>query len=168
MIYKTVFKRGSKYLAKIIFDDVGEKWCSTTSAVYTFAQKSFEEDEQVDVEYTVKNGQYSVSKIKKVGGGSTKTEAPTSESKTGQYKCEDCGTELKDGKYKKCYTCNQKNPVKTEKSSYGSNNLAIQKESVMHSACIAVRTLSGLVQDPKTLWDAVEYLYDKAYKKLFG
>jgi len=115
MIYKTIFKKGNKYLAKIVFDDVGEKWASTTQAVFNFAQKNFEDGEEVDVEYTVKNGQYSVSKIKKVGSGSKKTE-PTPE-ETAEFTCEDCGATLKDGKYKKCYTCNKKNPSKKETSS---------------------------------------------------
>ena len=197
MIYKTVYKKGNKFLAKIIFDDVGEKWCSTTSAVYNFAQKNFEEDEEVDVEYSVKNGQYSVSKIMKVGGGSKKTEKKEEETmskfacedcgatlKEGKYKkcytcnkktpskpktegytCSDCGAPLKDNKYEKCYTCNQKNPVASKK---GTTDEAIRKEAVLKASCDAVKTLAGFVQDPDTLANIVESLYDRLYKKLFG
>jgi len=39
--------------------------------------------------------------------------AETTKSTTG-FACSDCGKELKDDKYKKCYTCNQKAPVQTQ------------------------------------------------------
>lgn len=170
MKFKTVYKKGNKYLAKIIFDDVGEKWCSTTSAVLTYAQKNFEEDEEVDVEYTVKNGQYFVSKIKKLGesGGSKKSTSSKSESSEETPTCEDCGAELKDGKYKKCYTCNKKNPVKTKSSYSGKDNIAIQKESVLRSCCEALKVMTGQIDEIGTVGDLLETLYDRMYKKLFG
>ncbi|MFH0806070.1 MAG: hypothetical protein V1901_04295 [Patescibacteria group bacterium] len=48
-----------------------------------------------------------VIKIVKVGGGQT-TQAPVGTATPTSPKCEICGKELKDAKYKKCYDCNLK------------------------------------------------------------
>lgn len=167
MLFKTVFKKGDKYLAKIIFDDVGEKWASTTKAVFDFAKKSFKEDEKVDVEYTVKNGQYSVSKIKKpgTGGGSKKTEAKEEKKNTtAEYKCEECGAKLKDDKYKKCYTCNQKNPEKTSVSK--STGESIKDQVTLKVVVEALKILTGQVSDPDTIFAMIETGYKRLRKLL--
>jgi len=103
-------KKGNKYLTKIIFKEgEGEKWATTSEAVYNWAKKNFKEDDEVDVDYNIKNGQYFVTKITKPGRGTSNT-TPEHAS---EFVCEDCGKALKDGKYKKCYNCNKKSPAKS-------------------------------------------------------
>lgn len=82
------------------------------------------EGDEVSIEYTKKGTLLLVTKINKTGGETT---TKSTENKDTGYKCEDCGASLKDGKYKKCYTCNQKPKPQTEKkeeeklqSNYGS------------------------------------------------
>jgi hypothetical protein len=57
-----------------------------------------------------------VKKITKATGAETKKDT---EKPTGEFKCEECGATLKDGKYKKCYACNQKNPDTSNKDKIG-------------------------------------------------
>lgn len=113
MIFKHICKKANKYLAKIEVDGK-DKWFTVTQAVYNFATKNFEEGSEVDVQYTTKNGQYFATKIMTAGSGEEKVEEVPEE--TIDYVCEDCGAELKNGKYKKCYTCNKKNPSKRKTS----------------------------------------------------
>lgn len=87
--------------------------------IYAFSETTrgylskFNEGDEVSVEYTKKGTMKLVTKITKIGGSEQKQE-------TG-YKCEDCGADLKDNKYKKCYTCNQKPKPQTEKKEEKSN-----------------------------------------------
>jgi len=148
MIFKHVCTKGNKYLARIEYDDVGDKWATTTKAVHDWAKRSFKEGDTVDVQYNIKNGQYFVTRISAPGQGlkvastPVETSKPTCEdcgvelkdrkykkcyicNKTGKGEskqekptCADCGKELKDDKYEKCYTCNQKNPVKKTSGGY--------------------------------------------------
>lgn len=107
-------KDAKKHLMKVVIDGVNnddEIWAETTKAVHDFAKKNFEENEECGFEYEEVDGKYKISKILK-GKGTTKTAKKTETKKEAKYICEDCGKALKDGKYKKCYTCNQKNPVK--------------------------------------------------------
>ena len=164
--FKVVCKRGGKYLAKITFEGE-DKWFTATQAVYNYAQKNFEEGDDVDIEYNTKNGQYFVTKIMKAGSGTKKSETSESTS-SDKLTCSVCGKELKNDKYDKCYECNQKARKSSGSSkSYGKDSEAIKKESVLHSCAIAVGALAGQI-DPNSLSDYLESLYDKMYKKLFG
>lgn len=165
-IFKIACKRGGKYLAKIEFEGK-DKWFTATKAVYTYASKNFEEGQDVDIEYNVQNGQYFVTKIMNAGSGTKSTSAPETKVSDGKPTCEDCGKELKDSKYTKCYECNQKARKSSGGKTYGKDSVAIQKESVLHSCAIAVGALAGLV-DPNNIGDVLESLYDRMYKKLFG
>jgi len=171
MTFKVVCKRGGKFLAKITFEGE-DKWFTATKAVYNYAQKNFEEGDDVDIEYNTKNGQYFVTKIMKTGSGTKSTSTPEEPKEEGKYYCEDCGKELKDGKYKKCYACNKKNP--TKKAPKGSYNNPTDTEAtrrsklaVLGSCATAITALAGQV-DANALGDVLESLYDKMYKKLFG
>lgn len=108
MNFKLAWKKGNVIKLKIILDSGEETWADTTEAVYNFAKSNFTDGEECGFEYTEKDGKYNVSKIIK-GGTSTKTATP----ETPKYTCVDCGKELKDDKYKKCYACNKKSPSTT-------------------------------------------------------
>ena len=177
MIYLVAFRNDKgKYLIKIGLGEGKEKWASTSEAVYEYANKNFKKNEDVDFEYTETNGQYNVTKIMKKGQVSapaptpapeTKTEAP----KSGEFKCSDCGATLKDGKYKKCFPCNKKNPAKKEYSGGGRQDGAvgksIEKQAMMKASAMAVgSTFVGQVQDAETLANMIIVVYEKLLKKL--
>jgi len=78
--------------------------------------------EVVEIEYELKDGRKIVSKIKKVDGNTTSNSTQnTNTTKTEEvskpatgFKCEVCGKELKDGKFKKCFVCNKNGATKKE------------------------------------------------------
>jgi len=113
MLFLVAYQNKGKNLIKIGLDDGKEKWATTSAEVYDYAKKNFTSKEEVEYDMTVKNGQYHIEAIYKKGQKG-KTVAPKEEVErptlTKGFKCEECGKELKDGKYKKCYTCNKKNP----------------------------------------------------------
>ena len=181
MIFKTVYERDGKTLVKLSgLADNDEKgtWANCTSAVFNYAKKTYKDGEEVDAEYSVKNGEYNVTRITRKGqgggGGESKNTSPT---------CADCGKTLKDDKYKKCYPCNKKNPSKStgtgsgrpdygKGAPYGSllpeEATRRNKLATMSSACEAVQAMTGQVQDAGTLADMIIIIQEKIYKKLFG
>ena len=164
------FKKNGKALLKIKFDDGAEKWAVTTDAVVEYAQKNFQKEEDAVFEMTEKNGQYTVSKITKVGGSSGTTSAPATT--TGTPKCSDCGKDLKDAKYKKCYDCNKANPTKHEEKPAGGGRTdavgtSIEKQAMMKASANAVAlAMQGQVQDVGVLGDLIVALYERLYAKL--
>ena len=181
MLFKTVYKKEDKILVKIALDDGKEVWATTSEAVYNWAKKNFKDGDEINAEYTTKNGQYFVNRITTGGSGSKKTITPKKTTSDSLYTCEDCGASLKDGKYKKCYTCNKKNPSKSSSKSgshdykngapYGSllhiEATRRNKLAVFSSICTAVTALAGQI-DPNSLGDYLIENFEKAYKKLFG
>ena len=176
MLYLVAYKNDKgKYLIKIGLDDGKEKWATTSEAVYNYAKKNFKAKEEVTYEMTEKDGKYDITKILKKGQTSapvaTKTETPATEApKSTEYKCSDCGATLKDGKYKKCYPCNKKNPA-TKKTSSGSQRdgvgQSIEKQAMMKASAMAVgNAFVGQVGDPDTLADMIIKVYEKLLKKL--
>jgi len=119
MKYKFALEKAGKYLMKIEMNDGDDKWMTTTKEVMTFVKATFKEGDEIGLDYIEKNGQFHVSKVNKDGKvSSTKESSEDTVSKSVGFTCEDCGKELKDGKYKKCFLCNKKNPTKkTEKTS---------------------------------------------------
>ena len=163
MLFKTVFKKGEKILVKIALDNGNEVWATTTQAVYNWAKKNFEDGDEVDVEYTLKNGEYFVKRISAQGKGSKKTTSTTNYS----FICEDCGAELKDDKYKKCYTCNKKNSSSKSKSSRTDEvGKSIERQAMMKASCDAIKVMTGQVSDVGTLGDMIVELYEKLIKKI--
>lgn len=106
-----------KFLVKIEFEPGKEKWASTSEAVVNYAKANFKANEDVDVDYTEKNGSYTVTRITKKGSTPAPVEAKTEAPKVEEFKCTDCGKVLKDGKYQKCFDCNKKNPAKPKETS---------------------------------------------------
>jgi len=181
MIFKVAYKKDNNMLVKIAgLDPVTEKkdkkdgtWANCSANVYNWAKKSFKEGEEVIVEYTEKNGQYNVTRITKGSGDSVQTKAKNTSSPT----CADCGKELKDDKYSKCYTCNKKNPDKTtttsKKKSYSKSyskspedKEQIRRLSVLRAVAEAVQVMTGQINDIGVLGDMMEVLYNKFYQKV--
>jgi len=175
MKYLVAYKNDKgKFLVKMEFEAGKEKWATTSEAVVNYAKANFKASEDVDVEYTEKNGSYTVSRITKKGSApvATKSTAPASETpKTTEYKCEDCGATLKDGKYKKCYPCNKKNPAPAKTTSGGGQRdvvgQSIEKQAMMKASAMAVgNAFVGQVNDVDTLADMIIKVYEKLLKKL--
>ncbi len=181
MKFKVAFYKDGSYLIKMILDNSDDEiWAKTTKAVYEYALKNFKEGEECEFEYTEKNDSYFINRILKKGSGTTTKKTETKPSS--KAKCKDCGKELKDSKYEKCYTCNQKNPSKSTGGSgkpdfkngapYGSllevEATRRNKLATLSSACSAIQVMAGQISDADTLADMVLVVYNKLYTKLFG
>lgn len=160
MIFKHVCKKGDKFLTKIVFKEgEKEKWATTSEAVYNWAKKNFKENDVVDAQYTVKNGQYFVSKIMKPGTGGNSNKSETTQPDKNEYTCSDCGKELADNKYKKCYTCNKKNPSKTNYTKNTDTADAISRQNTNHATSRALIALQGQI-DINNIYDVAEKLHE--------
>jgi hypothetical protein len=123
-----------------------------------------------------KNGQYHVTRVLKLGEtASTSAQSASTTSDNGKPKCEDCGKELKDAKYKKCYECNKKNPVKRTSGYECPEKLgdrdavgrSIEKQAMMKAAAQAVSTaLQGQLGDADALAGMIITVYEKLLAKL--
>ena len=109
-----------------------EGWFNATDAVVPYLAK-FEKGTEVIVSYTKKGVSRSATKIVGVMGSGAAPETPKKD--TG-FVCEDCGTPLKDGKYKKCFPCNKKSPKFASKSTYDSPDriASIQRGNALNAA----------------------------------
>ena len=181
MLFLIAFKNDSgKYLIKIGLEDGKEKWATTSEAVYTYAKANFKAKEEVDYELTENNGSYNVTKINKKGQKSApvaetpKTEvAPKTTTGGGIPCCSDCGKELKDTKYKKCFDCNKKNP--SPKKTYsgggrqdGAVGKSIEKQAMMKASAMAVGSafVGQVGTDANILADMIIVVYEKLLRKL--
>jgi hypothetical protein len=86
-----------------------ENWYNVNADVISSLEKLSKGDEVV-VTYEKKNTSRNVSNL--INAKSAPSAKETPKSSTG-FACSECGAELKDGKYKKCYKCNQKSPKDT-------------------------------------------------------
>lgn len=111
---------------------IEKEWYSTTYAKGDTVVKG----DEVVLTYKKNKAFKNVSNIKKV----VKVEAPKVEvqkEEVANFVCEDCGKELKDGKYTKCFTCNKKSPAKT--TSFSDDRTAqIVKGNSLNAAGAAV------------------------------
>jgi hypothetical protein len=89
-----------------------------------------------------------------------KEDKPTDD---GKPKCTDCGKALKDGKYTKCYECNQKNPIKkTWTKGRGSSYVESPEKQDQIARGNAVNALAQILQSSKTpqeFKEKIEMLY---------
>ena len=144
-----------KKMIKVYVDDNDKKgtWYSCSNAVYDYVSKNFKEGDKV----TLQTDNDTVVKV-------TKGEGVVQEAKTTpKYVCEDCGKELKDGKYKKCYNCNKKAPkTSTENKSYGYKSPEVQesirKQAVGHMVSRSLIALQGQV-DINAIHEVIKALY---------
>ena len=171
MKFIKAWKKGKKYLIYIDLEDGSKKpkkWMETTQAVYNYAKNQFEEGDEIGITYAKENGQYNVSRVNK--DGTVKTETTTDEDEGPEEdddvkRCEDCGKELKDPKYDKCYTCNQKNPSKksTEKSSERTDSIKMQ--TAYKVAGMSIQVFTGQIADLDVLKEQLDDIAEHVYKK---
>ncbi len=171
MTFKHTCIRGDKYLTKIIFKEgEDEKWATTSKEVHDWAKRSFKDGDTVDVEYDIKNGQYFVTRISAPGQGGVKTsEKEKTTSPDRNPTCSDCGKVLKDNKYEKCFTCNQKNPKKKTIGRYNKSpevSESIKRQAIGHMTSRSLIALQGQV-DINNIQEIAESIY-KMYVKLVG
>lgn len=141
-------------------------WATCTPAVKGYASTTFKAGDIVDVqsEPTGEVGLH-VTRISKAGQGGGVT---TSTVSTTAPTCEDCGKALKDAKYKKCYTCNKKNPSKSG-GSYGKTpevQESIKRQAIGHMVSRTLIALTGQI-DRNSVTEVMEVLY-KHYQELVG
>ena len=173
-VFLVAYQKGNKNLIKVRTSEGKEIWATTSSAVYEYAKKSCQKESEYEVQTEEKNGQLYISRI---GNDSPAPRAETAKSTA--YTCEDCGATLKDGKYKKCYLCNKKNPVKKEETKTEEKKPyvpytkspevqeSIAKQAIMKAAADAVATaMQGQVGDIDTLAEMIIKLYEKLYDKI--
>ena len=160
-----------KVMVKVDIDGLGATWATCTPAVKEFAGKAFKEGDAIKVTYEEKSDaevKYHVTRIEKGAGTDTKAGVATPDT-SGKPTCKDCGKELKDAKYEKCYTCNQKNPSKTGKKSYGKSpevQESIKRQAIGHMTSRSLIALQGHI-DPNNIATIAETLYKK-YQDLVG
>lgn len=171
MKFLVAVKKNGKNLLRFEDDKGNKVWALTSEAVVKYAKTNFEEGDKCGLEYTIDdNEQYHVTRIskdekstKKVDNKVAKTQTQDSSKPT----CIDCGKELKDAKYEKCYACNQKNPSK--KTSGGGYSKSpedkeqIKKLAIIRSATVAIQTLTGHIEDIDTLASMIDTLAKKLY-----
>lgn len=113
---------------------LGNDWYNVNDPVIPYLEKINKGDEVV-VTFEKKGVSRYVSKLTTASAVETPKTEPTSA--TG-FVCEDCGKELKDGKYKKCFVCNKKNPAPKEKKNDSYNNpektAQIQRGNALNAA----------------------------------
>jgi hypothetical protein len=132
-----------------------EGWFNAGDAVVPYLAK-IEKGTEVIVTFEKKGVAKNVTKIVKAGTETPKEEHQPTKSSTG-FECEDCGKELKDGKFKKCFMCNKKAPktegnkISRKEPSYTQSperSAQIQRGNALNAAG---RLLSGRPEDPETL-----------------
>ena len=162
---KFIKAAAKKTMLKVVVDGQ-EKWATCTPQVLGFTKQAFKGGEEVDIqsEATGEVG-FHITRISKTGqGGGTN---PTSTESTTVPKCADCGKVLKDGKYKKCYECNQKNPVKkTDSDSNFRTTSQLRRDEIGHMVSRTLIALTGQI-DRNSVTEVMEVLYKK-YQELVG
>jgi hypothetical protein len=134
-----------------------ENWFNTEGDAVMNELAKYVVGDTVTLEYNKKGIKQSVVNIMATTAVKKAAPAPAA---TSEFVCEDCGAALKDGKYKKCWTCNKKggtgktyakkewtpkaggyvdNPEKTEQIRRG------------NSLNAAAAVLAGRQEDPETL-----------------
>ena len=159
-----------KIMVKVNIDSLGEIWATCTPAVKDFAGKTFKEGDGVKVTYNEQTGaqtKYHVTRIEKGTGADINSGGSTPDNE--KPKCSDCGKELKDAKYEKCYTCNEKNPSKKGKKGYGKSpevQESIKRQAIGHMTSRTLIALQGHV-NPNNIQEIAASLYKK-YQELVG
>ena len=165
MKYLVAVKKNGKNLLRFE-DDKGNKiWAITTDAVVAYAKNNFKEGNECGLEYTIDdNDQYNVTRINKDSKSTKKVDSEVTKTQdTDKPVCEDCGKKLKDAKYKKCYTCNQKNPVKSKTAL--STQQSIEKQNINNAVSRALISLQGHV-DVNNIGGIIDSLWKKFSSKL--
>lgn len=155
-----IAKTEGKNMLKIDIPEGSGIWAFCSPEVKAYAKKTFKEGDEVELQYEQKNGGYYITFIKRPGSSSTsetKKTAPQS-----KFVCEDCGKALKDGTYKKCYTCNQKKPSSSEEKDKSSS---IEKQNCNNATSRTLVALQGQV-DINNILEIADKIWNFYYKKL--
>lgn len=174
-IFKVAYKKGSKHLLKIEVEGKDE-WMNTTEEVYNYAKEKFEDGDKIGVEYIMKGKLYHAVRVNTDGKNvelqesedNTTSKESTSEKREENLKptCIDCGKELKDSKYKKCYTCNQKNPVKSTSTTRSPETVAsIKMQCAYKAAAQAMVVFTGQIADLDVLKSQLDDLANHIVNK---
>ena len=161
-----------------------EGWFSVPEKLIPFSEK-INKGDTVEVTF-IKTGVSKNVVYLSATTAEVKKEEPKVEEKKGTgFNCTECGVELKDGKYKKCFNCNkkakespieetkEKEPQKTQvfdepekttkwipgKSNYGSPEDIAGKEVGCAANCAAA-ILAGRPEDPETLLELWRTLFN--------
>ena len=154
-----------KTMLKVAIDGQ-EKWATCTTQVLGYAKNTFKGGEEVDIQSEA-SGEVGlhITRISKAGQGGGVTNSTVSNTVP---TCKDCGKELKDAKYEKCYTCNKKNPA-PKSGSYGKTpevQESIKRQAIGHMTSRSLIAMQGQV-DPNNIVGLIETLYAK-YRELVG
>jgi hypothetical protein len=109
---KILAKKGDNKAFKL--DD--GSWYNLNDNVIPYLEKMNKGDEIV-VTFEKKGTSRYVSKLVRAGAEARTTADPEPTQSTTGFACEDCGKELKDGRFKKCFVCNKKNPAPKKETS---------------------------------------------------
>ena len=146
-------------------------WTTCSQAVKDFASKNFKSGDVVHIQY--EDGKDNMLHVSRIEAGASqdvkKGATAPSESKTGKPTCSDCGVELKDAKYTKCWACNKKNPAKKTGGSYGKTpevQESIKRQAIGHMTSRSLIALQGHV-DINNIQEVAASLYKK-YQELVG
>jgi len=108
---KIIAKSRNGKMLKIGTDEKDATWYFLAESVVKFVETGIKIGDEVTIKYNQSGGKATINYITKGKGESQQSKPASTETKSTGFTCEECGAELKDGKYKKCYTCNQKKKV---------------------------------------------------------
>jgi len=142
---KVIAKSRNGKMLKIGEDEKSAKWYFLADPVIKFVEGNIEVGSEVTIKYEQSGGKSIITYITKGEGISTET--PPKDSKP---TCEICGKELKDSKYKKCYSCqylnkneeNSNTPTEYIDTSISKDEL-IKREAVAHATSRVMIGLQG-------------------------
>lgn len=156
--------------------DGKESWFWCKKSLYSVVKNNYTIGEEVQIEYNLDKGKYWLNKVEKVAGATSASngsqegvypEEGNEKSTTppNQPTCSDCGKVLKDAKYKKCYTCYQKNPVKSTNSK--AKDESIRSQAIGKMVGSAMPTFTGQIQinDVKTIIKTLYEAFDEIILK---
>jgi len=149
MIFKVAYSKGNRNSIKVVDNEGKEVWMGCSKNVYSWCKKNYNEGDEVDVEYTVKDGQYTATRVTNkrqsnynpLPKDETRPSKPTPSAPTKKYT----------GNY-----MNRKHPEESKQ---------IRALSILSSICEAIQGLAGHI-DPNNIGEIIETLFDRFDKKL--
>jgi hypothetical protein len=138
--------------------DGKEVWATCTDAVYSYVKNNFKGWEEVTLQYEKQGNFPYVTRIEKGSGKDVQNSSVDS-----KPVCEDCGKELKDDKYTKCYTCNKKSPTTKSLDSQD----AINRQNANHATSRALIALQGHI-NPNNIMEMIDALHARFMEKITG
>jgi len=151
-------------MLKIGTNENDATWYFLADPVVNFVKDNISNGDEVTIKYDRSGGKSTITYITKGKGESQQTTPKESPPQGVQpelkFVCEECGKPLKDDRYKKCYTCNQKNPAKVAVTS---KDELIKREAVAHATSRVMIGLQGHIE-PKNVKD----IFTEVYNTILG